>query len=566
MKKIFLLFSLLFSIQTPTFSSFFSLRSIPIISSFYTQHYTEKLWKAIYQEDINLAETAIKNGADVNDLGNVGWLDRGRLTPLSRTVNMDNLDMALLLIKHGAYVNQKNEKFASPLMWAINRSTMFHAYNRGYNMRDQKEYKQSLKMIELLLDHGANLNQPITKTDSKGKQTKLLPLSWAINEDNLELTQLLLKKGDNNINTIDPPLQKAIRGRKSSAMVPLLLDYGADPNQLDECGRTPLIVAVQENKRDIVQMLIDAGADINKGQLGRDKLLYPPLWQAIRNDNSFERGGNLPMMKLLLSNGANVDQTDQWGHTPLWWRAYHGNPKEARMLLAYGANPNICLRVAAEMSQVRMVQILLENGADPRSLITERYELINDLLKAATGSIDSIIKAYLVHYPAILSSLFLYFPWPDFQTTLQNWKENLTGDDVAPKKKLIEEYEHFIAAYPSEKWTPPVSYDFLKWISSGTEPITSAGKELKILYSFLKNYPMNAVKNHMITKLHKTAALSGKFKQQPGGYWGKVSQVPHITNFLREKCDLPLPLENKVQEKFQQLPDDAKGVIASFIK
>ena len=47
-------------------------------------------------------------------------------------------------------------------------------------------------------------------------------------------------------------------------MMKILIDARADVNKHDSYGRTPVVEAVRGGNFDIVRMLSDAGADINK--------------------------------------------------------------------------------------------------------------------------------------------------------------------------------------------------------------------------------------------------------------------------------------------------------------
>lgn len=53
----------------------------------------------------------------------------------------------------------------------------------------------------------------------------------------------------------------------------LLLSHGADPNRLNDRGQSPLAGAVFKNEQEIVDILLEAGADVDLGR--------PSAWEAV---------------------------------------------------------------------------------------------------------------------------------------------------------------------------------------------------------------------------------------------------------------------------------------------
>lgn len=51
-----------------------------------------------------------------------------------------------------------------------------------------------------------------------------------------------------------------------AALSRLLLSHGADPNRLNDRGQSPLTGAVFKNEKEIVEILLEAGADVDLGQ------------------------------------------------------------------------------------------------------------------------------------------------------------------------------------------------------------------------------------------------------------------------------------------------------------
>lgn len=172
------------------------------------------------------------------------------------------------------------------------------------------------------------------------------------------------------------------------------LKNGAEIEATTKAKHTPLIIASKQGHLDIVQLLIEQGANIN----AQNDLLYTPLMMAAEQ-------GHLEIFELLLSKGAdfmhrniykssvlycacNRKRTqiakiiiEKIGKTPVSDDAHEfneciftairtGNAKILQLLIDYGANPNIDglmgppIVEAADRNKLRIVKLLLENGAD----------------------------------------------------------------------------------------------------------------------------------------------------------------------------------------------------------
>ncbi len=110
-----------------------------------------------------------------------------------------------------------------------------------------------------------------------------------------------------------------------------LLANGANPNEEAMMGHSPLIMAARSDYTLIAEHLLKSGADPNQ----RDKLNWAPLHHAIKTDIA-----NLDMIAILVSNGADVNVTDNHLRTPLHRAAQFGHVKAVQLLLDLGANPN----------------------------------------------------------------------------------------------------------------------------------------------------------------------------------------------------------------------------------
>ncbi|KAL9099788.1 MAG: hypothetical protein Q9163_004761 [Psora crenata] len=133
-----------------------------------------------------------------------------------------------------------------------------------------------------------------------------------------------------------------------------------NPNAVDNFGRTPLYLAVQNGNDDLVNFLIDSGADPNC-QEGLKSILD----QAITSEGP-------STVQLLLAKGADPNKVNGIGQTPIFVACSH--PDMLRILLSYGADPfyvtdhgMTALTFAARSGNVNAITQLLDQGMDPNT-------------------------------------------------------------------------------------------------------------------------------------------------------------------------------------------------------
>ena len=156
------------------------------------------------------------------------------------------------------------------------------------------------------------------------------------------------------------PLCLAARGGHEE-VVQILLDCGAECNKTDTDGYTPLHMAVRFGHKDVVKELLDRGAEPN---IPDAIPLYTPLHTAARFDY-------IDVAKMLLDAGANIDKKDLLGQTPLFSAASYGHRDLAVLLLDAGSDPNTTnitgwtpLHWAAKEGYGDMAKRLLDAGAE----------------------------------------------------------------------------------------------------------------------------------------------------------------------------------------------------------
>ncbi|MGD8191893.1 ankyrin repeat domain-containing protein [Brevibacillus ginsengisoli] len=145
---------------------------------------------------------------------------------------------------------------------------------------------------------------------------------------------------------------------------------GANPdlaNAENSDGLTPLGFASHFGHRDVVQILLDHGANVNA--VSHSKISYIPSNTALHAALAGER--NIEVITLLLNHGGQTDLLDSNGHTCLHVAAYHqDNTEIIRLLLENGAPVNAkveggktALTIAIEQGNDQVANLLREHGA-----------------------------------------------------------------------------------------------------------------------------------------------------------------------------------------------------------
>jgi len=144
----------------------------------------------------------------------------------------------------------------------------------------------------------------------------------------------------------------------------------SDPNAVNADGKTRLYLAIErKNQRRVdvraairaeVQRLIQAGADVNKRNA--EEPHETPLFRAVFNEN-------LEVVEMLLNAGADPNLAIDEGTTPLMVAAAHGVTEIVRKLIQKGANVNVKdsnggTALMDAVGDLELVQMLVEAGAD----------------------------------------------------------------------------------------------------------------------------------------------------------------------------------------------------------
>jgi uncharacterized protein len=212
------------------------------------------------------------------------------------------------------------------------------------------------------------------------------PLFWAVQENELGIVDLLVR-ANANVNAADDtgvtPLYIACTNQ-SALIVQKLLSAGANPNQALMSGEMPLMNCARTGNAAAVKALIAAGARVDAKESARDQTAL--MWAAAESHPAvvqvlLEAGADVRARSRVYTQAVAADASqrlsrsynvERGGSTPLLFAARVGDVESIRLLMAAGASPNdaladgmSALTLAAYNGQASAAMLLLDKGANP---------------------------------------------------------------------------------------------------------------------------------------------------------------------------------------------------------
>ena len=197
--------------------------------------------------------------------------------------------------------------------------------------------------VEALLDAAPELV-------NGGGASGMPPVMLALYARRTELAELLLSRGaEVNVWTAAAMGDRAVVDRELSANPGLLASYSSD-------GWTPLHLAAFFGHKDVAEMLVDRGADVQARSA--NTMCNFPLHAAVA-------GRHTEVAAILLSHGAEVDGRQAGGYTALHSASANGDESSILLLLAHEAKRELQseegktpMDMARERNQPRAVELL----------------------------------------------------------------------------------------------------------------------------------------------------------------------------------------------------------------
>ncbi|XP_060612256.2 ankyrin repeat and SOCS box protein 2 isoform X1 [Anolis sagrei] len=302
------------------------------------------LYKACERKNAEAVQVLLQYNADANHRCNRGW------TALHEAVARNDLDIIEHLVKAGVKIDAANCYGITSLFVAAESGhleALRYLAKCGADINTQASDKASAlyeaakngheNIVEFLLSQGADAN--------KANKNGLLPIHMASKKGYYKILKMLL------------PVTSRTRIKRS--------------------GISPLHLAAESNRDDVLEELIEAGFDVNailseeRSRLYEDRRTSVLYFSVINN--------NIYATELLLEAGANpnVDLIN-----PLLISIRHGCLKTMKLLLDYGANIDAYIAshpttfpatIMFSMKYLALLKYLMDLGCDAYSCFKCQY-------------------------------------------------------------------------------------------------------------------------------------------------------------------------------------------------
>ncbi|MDA1675517.1 ankyrin repeat domain-containing protein [Bacillus cereus group sp. TH152-1LC] len=270
------------------------------------QHQKEKVQQQAHKQHSNAliiatlnnnlegTKVLLRHGFDINIQGIPGQGE----TPLTISARNNNFDLVQFLVANGANINSKNYAKTTSLMYATQN--------------------QNIEMVRFLIENNAEINE--------------------VGSNGSALKKALLSNADE--------------------IIKLLIENGADIKKVCSGLEPALNISAQEGNIDMMNYLIEKGADVEWACGKGVTALIAACSSA---------GCKTEVLELLLSKGANIHAKTKYNYSVVWHAMSYSKPEQLKFLISHGATIDEELKelqLFFDVQQPEMVDFLLMNGAN----------------------------------------------------------------------------------------------------------------------------------------------------------------------------------------------------------
>lgn len=237
--------------------------------------------------------------------------------------------------------------------------------------------------------------------------------------DTFEMVKFLVSHGA-DVNRAKEGKMSPLFHAASAEIASFLIDKGADVNQTVPSGITPLARAAWRNRIFVVKELLKHNALVNVEWKHPSGQMCTPLMMAARL-------GDLEMMQLLIDHGADVNYQSPQGGTVL-----------SEAILSRSMITSPCNDIPSEKNILQCLEILIQNG-----LTRETINVINsdgfDVLRIAVDGNDQSVVRKLLEHGANANERYNdpYYSSPLMNAVLQTFQRPVQESDLETIQLLI---------------------------------------------------------------------------------------------------------------------------------